>query len=133
MLLSILLSPFFVVQVFGHSRTSITPPAITNLWIRRGLIKRPTFMSYVPIVCSESPCFFYRTFESSLHCVRYVLFHTLLLKACYLMGHYFGYRLFVLCNSNYLCPIAPDSMVLHGSYLRCFCNKKGRTGQKMVL
>ena len=53
-------------------------------------IKKLAFMSFVPIVRSESPYFFYLTFEFSLHCVRYVLVHALLLMAWYLMGHCFG-------------------------------------------
>ena len=74
-------------------------------------MKRPSFTSYVLIVCSESPCFFYGTFDFSLHCVRYVLVRALLLKAYYLIGHFFVYRLFVLYHSYCHCRMAPDFMV----------------------
>ena len=53
--------------------------------------------------------------------------------ACYLMGHCFGYHLFVLYHSNGLFITTLDSMVLHVSYMRSLCKKQWCNGHQMVL
>ena len=99
------------------SPTSITRLAITNFQmlgsVEPSLINKPTFMSYVPIVHSESPYFLHLTSEFSLHYVQYVLVHTLLLMACYLMGQCFGYCLFVLYHLDCLFTMGRRPLITH--------------------
>ena len=116
---------------FLMSPMSFTRPAVTLVRMsgstETSLIKKPTFVSFVPRIHNGSPYFFYLTCEFSLQYAWYVLVHALLLVSR------FGYRLFLLCHPDCLLTMALVSMALHVSCMRSLCKKQSRTGGQMML